>query len=104
MKTPYLLKLRKTSRRFTTNVLPDLSTEILFGAGNSSTADELIVPNPENVGMALPYGNTSAMDNAWDPSNTMFTRAYGQAPANTTLTVKFLVGGGIASLVDQLLI
>ena len=95
--TPYLLKLRKTSRRFTTNVLPDLSTEILFGAGNSSTADELIVPNPENVGMALPYGNTSAMDNAWDPSNTMFTRAYGQAPANTTLTVKFLVGGGIES-------
>ena len=95
--TPYLLKLRKTSRRFTTNVLADYTTELRFGAGNSSAADELIVPNPENVGLAVPYGNTSIMDNAWDPSNTMFTRAYGKAPANTTLTIKYLTGGGIIS-------
>jgi len=95
--TPYLLKLRKTSRRFTINVLADMTSELQFGAGNSSAADELIVPNPENVGMAIPYGNTSVMDNAWDPSNTMFTRAYGKAPSNTTLTVTYLVGGGIES-------
>ncbi len=95
--TPYLLKLRKTGRRFTKNTKPDMSTELLFGAGNSGQADELIVPNPDNIGLQLPYGNTSAMDNAWDPSNTMFTRAYGQAPANTLLTVRYLVGGGIAS-------
>ena len=95
--TPYLLKLRKTARRYTVNVLPDMSTELLFGAGNSSQADELIIPNPNNIGLALPYGNTSAMDNAWDPSNTMFTRAYGQAPSDTTLTVRYLIGGGIAS-------
>jgi len=95
--TPYLLKLRKTSRRFTTNVLADMTTELQFGAGNSSESDELIIPNPENVGMAIPYGNTSVMDNAWDPSNTMFTRAYGKAPSNTTLTIKYLVGGGIES-------
>ncbi len=95
--TPFLLKLRKTSRRFTTNVLADMTTEIQFGAGNSSESDELIIPNPENVGMAIPYGNTSVMDNAWDPSNTMFTRAYGKAPSNTTLTIKYLVGGGIES-------
>jgi hypothetical protein len=95
--TPYLLKLRKTGRRYTKNTKPDMSTEMLFGAGNSGEADELIVPNPDNIGLQLPYGNTSAMDNAWDPSNTMFTRAYGQAPANTTLTVRYLVGGGIQS-------
>ena len=93
--TPYLLKLRRTGRRFVTNVRPDMTTEILFGAGNSGEADELIVPNPDNVGLALPYGNVSQIDNAWDPSNTMFTRAYGQAPANTDLTVKYLVGGGV---------
>ncbi len=95
--TPYLLKLRKTGRRFTRNTRPDMTTELLFGAGNSGNADELIVPNPDNIGLQLPYGNTSAMDNAWDPSNTMFTRAYGQAPANTVLTVRYLVGGGINS-------
>jgi len=95
--TPYLLKLRRTGRRFVTNVRPDMTTELLFGAGNSGEADELIVPNPDNVGLALPYGNVSQIDNAWDPSNTMFTRAYGQAPANTDLTIKYLVGGGISA-------
>lgn len=93
--TPYLLKLRKTGRRFQVNVTADLGTEIMFGAGNSNIADELIVPNPNNMGLNLPYGNVSAMDNAWDPSNAMFTRAYGQAPANQTLQFKYVVGGGI---------
>ena len=93
--TPYLLKLRKTGRRFTKNLTYNFQTDIKFGAGNSSVADELIVPNPNNVGMHLPYGNTSAMDNAWDPSNAMFTRAYGQSPANMVLEFKYVVGGGI---------
>ena len=31
----------------------------------------------------------------------MFTRAYGQAPANTTLTVSYLEGGGLASNVGS---
>tara|TARA_R110000822_G_scaffold26819_8_gene80509 strand:- start:7453 stop:9336 length:1884 start_codon:yes stop_codon:yes gene_type:complete len=98
--TPYLLKLRRTGRRFVTNIRADMSTELLFGAGNSGQADELIVPNPDNVGLALPYGNVSQIDNAWDPSNTMFTRAYGQAPSNTDLKVKYLVGGGVESNVS----
>ncbi len=93
--TPYLLKLRKTGRRFQVNLTHNLLTEIQFGAGNSNVADELIVPNPNNMGLSLPYGNVSALDNAWDPSNAMFTRAYGQAPANQTLQFKYVVGGGI---------
>ncbi len=102
--TPYLLKLRKTGRRFTTDLTYDLQTEIKFGAGNSSVADELIVPNPDNVGLHLPYGNVSGMDNAWDPSNAMFTRAYGQAPANQVLQFKYVIGGGIADNVKAGLI
>ena len=31
-----------------------------------------------------------------DPSNFLFTRTYGQAPANTTLTVTYTVGNGIS--------
>jgi len=95
--TPYLLKLRKTGRRFTQELLANGKTKVNFGAGNSTVSDELIVPNPNNIGMQLPYGNTSAMDNAWDPSNTMFTRAYGTAPSDTVITFKYLVGGGIKS-------
>ena len=102
---PYILKLRRTARRFTTHVKADNYTQIWFGAGISTQPDEVIVPNPENIGMALPYGNTSAnymngttyVDIAFDPTNTMFTRAYGQAPMDCTLTVRYLEGGGLAS-------
>ena len=93
--TPYLLKLRKTGRRFTANLNTELKTEIRFGAGNSNVADELIIPNPGNMGLTLPYGNISNLDNSWDPQNAMFTRAYGQAPANQILQFKYVVGGGI---------
>jgi|21_taG_2_1085346.scaffolds.fasta_scaffold03699_5 hypothetical protein len=102
---PYILKLRRTARRFTTHVRADDYTELWFGAGISSQPDEVIVPNPENIGMQLPYGNTSTnylngttyVDIAFDPTNTMFTRAYGQAPADNTLYVKYLKGGGLDS-------
>jgi len=93
--TPYLLKLRKTGRRFTSDLNEELKTVINFGAGNSNIADELLIPNPGNMGLSLPYGNISNLDNAWDPQNAMFTRAYGQAPANQILQFKYVVGGGI---------
>ena len=55
--TPYLLKLIKTSRRFTTHVRgEDLKTEILFGSGISDNPDEEIIPNPDNVGRFI-FGN-----------------------------------------------
>jgi len=102
---PYILKLRRTGRRFTTHVKADNSTQLWFGAGISSQPDELIVPSPSNVGLALPYGNTTQnymngtnyVDVAFDPANTMFTRQYGEAPRDTTLTVKYIAGGGISS-------
>ena len=55
--------------------------------------------------MGLPYGNTSAnymngtgyVDVAFDPVNTMYTRAYGQAPNDETLVVRYLSGGGLVS-------
>ena len=102
---PYILKLRRTSKRFTTHVRADNYTEIHFGAGISMQPDEVIVPNPENIGMQLPYGNTANnfmngstyVDVAFDPANTMFTRAYGLAPSDVTLTVRYMEGGGVAS-------
>ena len=106
---PYILKLRRTARRYTTHIKADNTTELWFGAGISSQPDEVIVPNPENIGMSLPYGNTVAnymngtnyVDIAFDPVNTMFTRAYGQAPADITLTVRYLTGGGLTSNVPS---
>jgi len=91
---PYLLKLLKTARRFITFVREDGRTEIRFGAGTSDSPDEEIVPNPDNVGSSLP-GSPSKLGQALDPSNFLTTKAYGQAPSNTQLTITYRHGGGI---------
>jgi len=94
MDTPYLLRLIKSSRRFTTYVRDDNKMEIRFGAGISNNADETIVPSPDNVGSALSFG-VSHLDTAFDPTNFMKTRTFGLAPSNTTLTITYRYGGAI---------
>ena len=74
--------------------------EIQFGAGISDKADEQIIPNPDNIGLGIKDGR-SKLDTAYDPSNFLYTKAYGQAPANTTLTVTYLVGGGLGANVNS---
>jgi len=93
-KVPYLLKLKKTTRRFTTYITENGLMELRFGAGNNTNPDEEIIPNPDNVGSSLPHG-VSKLDAVFDPSNFLNTRAYGLAPANTTLYVTYRYGGGL---------
>jgi len=91
---PYILKLKKTSRRFTTYIDEKDKTILRFGAGTSDNPDEEIIPNPDSVGSTLP-GSPSYLTKAFDPSNFLKTKAFGLAPSNTTLTVKYAHGGGI---------
>ena len=98
--TPYLLKLKKVPRRFITRVKPNNQLEIQFGAGTSDKSDEQIIPNPDNIGLGIKDGR-SKLDTAYDPSNFLYTKAYGQVPSNTTLTVTYLTGGGIDSNVNS---
>ena len=91
---PYLLKLLKTTRRFRSFIRPDGRTELRFGAGTSDSPDEEIVPNPDSVGSTLP-GSPSQLGVAFDPSNFLNTRTYGQAPSNTTLVITYRHGGGV---------
>ena len=96
---PYLLKLKKTARRFVTKFRADKNLEIQFGPGVSDNDDEEIIPNPDNVGSSL-NGLQTQFDRPIDPSNFMYTKTYGLAPSNTTLTVKYTTGGGINSNVN----
>ena len=91
---PYLLKLIKTARRFTTRVRDDNKTELRFGSGVSDNADEEIIPNPDNVGSALGFG-VSRLDDSFDPSNFLKTQTFALAPSNTTLTVTYRFGGAV---------
>ena len=94
--TPYLLKLEKIQRRFTTRFLDSGSLQIQFGAGTSADTDEEIIPNPNNVGLGLPF-EQDKLTTAYAPDNFLFTKTYGIAPSNTTLTVRYLTSGGVIS-------
>lgn len=96
---PYLLKLKRVPRRFITRIV-DRGIEIQFGSGISSNPDEELVATPENIGLSLPTGK-DWIDAPIDPTSPIFTGAYGVAPSNTTLTVTYLVGGGVASNVPS---
>ena len=98
--TPYLLSLRKTTRRFVTNITSENKFEIQFGAGISSDPDVEIIPSPSNVGKKI-IGASDNMDIAFDPSNFLYTNTYGQVPANTTLTINYSTGYGIKGNVDS---
>ena len=90
----FLLRLKKVPRRFVTRFDDDNNLILEFGSGVTSVPDEVIIPNQDNVGIGLVDG-ISKLNMAYDPSNFMYTNEYGIAPSNTTLTVNYLVGGGI---------
>ncbi len=92
---PYILKLRKTPRRYVARIRGDLRTELQFGAGISSDADEEIIPNPKNVGAGLEYLRRTTTS-AIDPTNFLATSTYGLAPNNETLTITYTVGGDVS--------
>ncbi len=93
---PFLLRTKKVSKRFVTRFRSDRKLEIQFGAGATSGDDTTIIPNPDNIGLGIRDGR-SLLDKSFDPSNFLYTKAYGEVPSDTILSVKYLVGGGITS-------
>jgi len=97
---PYILKTLKTPRRFVSKVNPDLSTTLQFGAGDPSASDEQLIPNLKNVGLGLP-NSIKRLEESFDPTNFLKTKTYGTSPSNTSITVKYYVGGGILSNIES---
>lgn len=95
--TPFLLRYLRTAKRFVTGVDGDNTTFLEFGSGTSIKDDELLVPNAFTVKKPTTF---RAENIAYDPSNFLSSKSFGQAPANTTLTVRYIVGGGITSNVN----
>jgi len=96
---PYILKTKSTNRRFVTRFLNSQTLQIQFGAGKPLQIDEDVTPNPDNVGLGLPFGQNK-LTTAYSPTNFIFTNTYGTAPSNTTLSVKYLSGGGTSSNIN----
>jgi len=97
--TPYLLKNKRVQRRFASRVISENTLQLQFGAGNTNDADEEVTPNPDNVGLGLPF-EKNKLTAAYSPQNFIFSNTYGIAPSTTTLTVRYLTGGGATANVN----
>ena len=97
---PYLLQLKRVPRRFVSRLLSDNTLQLEFGAGVSNKADGNIIPTPDNIQLGLVPGISNLLSN-YNQASIFYTQEYGLAPSNTTLTVRYLVGGGIASNVPS---
>jgi hypothetical protein len=94
--TPFLLRLKKIQRRFATRFTSLSNLQIQFGAGSPLDTDEEITPNGNNVGIGLPFIQDK-LTAAYSPVNFLYTGTYGIAPSSTSLTVRYLTGGGVNS-------
>jgi hypothetical protein len=92
----YLLRLKKIQRRFATRIISPDTIQLQFGVGSPDNIDEEITPNANNVGLGLPFIKDK-LTTAYSPVNFLYTGTYGIAPSNTTLTVRYLSGGGVES-------
>ena len=93
------LRLRKAPRRFITRINRDLKTELIFGSGVTNDSDEDVLVDSRQIATNQ-YGSTivnSVANIAVNNFNFLNSTAYGLAPSNTTLTVTYLVGGGVES-------
>ena len=94
--TPYILQTKRVQTRFATRFLNANTLQLQFGAGSPTETTENVIPNPDNVGLGLPFGQ-SKLTTAYSPTNFVFTNTYGIAPSNTTLTIRYYTGGGVQS-------
>ena len=92
---PYILTYLKTSRKFLTSVDENNITTIQFGAGINGVDDELVTFDSDLIGEGM--RNINQVNIPLDPSTFLKNENYGIAPQNTTLTITYTIGGGLAS-------
>ncbi len=91
------LRLRKVPRRFVTRINRNNRMELAFGSGTDNEAEVNTTLDSRQVANSQ-YGNTieNILGNvSINNVNFLNSNAYGISPANTTLTVTYLVGGGV---------
>ena len=98
--TPYLLQTKQVARRFVTRFIDSSTLQIQFGAGKSTDTTEEVIPNSDNVGLGLTF-EKDKLTTAYSPLNFIFNNTYGVAPSNTTLTIRYLTGGGTSANVPS---
>ena len=91
---PYVIKLLTIPRRFTVDRdIVNGKTTLQFGSGDGLSYDDEIVPNISDMALPIP-GRGYYQNFTLDPQNFLKTTSLGMSPSNTTLTIKYRIGGG----------
>lgn len=88
----YVIGVEKVPKRFVARFRSTDVIDIEFGSGIYGTNDIQLVPTLDAVKRT---GNV--YNNTYDPVNPnsfLYTKEYGEAPSNTTITFTYVVGGG----------
>jgi hypothetical protein len=91
-----IIEMKPAARRFVTD--RDLDTGLVtltFGSGNENSFENDLMPSPDEIGIEL-YGKRNFTNFSIDTNNLLKTDTLGVSPANTTLTVRYRVGGGLS--------
>lgn len=89
----------RSPRRFVTRINELFQTELLFGSGTDNVANEIITLDSRQI--ANEEYEQKIANTALNPINFLSTETYGLAPANTSITVEYLVGGGVETNVPS---
>jgi hypothetical protein len=71
------------------------TTSIRFGSGRADTLDDDIIPDPSELSLPL-YGKKEIKRFSIDPNNLLRTQSLGISPMNTTVLIKYRMGGGLS--------
>lgn len=91
----YAIKYRTVPRRFVTRISPDKRTQLIFGSGRGNTSEDIVYLDSQQVANSE-YG-TQLASVSLSNTDLLNTDNFGIAPADTTLTVTYLSGGGVES-------
>lgn len=94
---PSIMKLQSVPRRFVSRFTSKGVLQLQFGSGVVIARDEEFLPDPTYIKKFGDADTINKFDLSFDPSNFLFTKTYGQSPSNTTLTIRYITGGGVAA-------
>ena len=92
---PNVIRYLRTDRRFILEVDENNLSYLQFGPSVSNTSNQIVIPNYDTIGVG--FSNITKYNIPLNPTFYVNSPSYGSSPQNTTLTINYVVGGGIDS-------
>jgi hypothetical protein len=91
-----ILKIIPAPYRYITETdINERSTFLTFGGGSASNFEDDVIPDPSDFALTL-YGTSTFSRSLINPSYFVNRRTFGVVDENTTITVRYMYGGGLS--------